>query len=939
VFWAARRLIGTAVLCSLVLHGVAGCGPPALESGALAEQEAKLPTPTVSPAPCLATQRDLWEEEAGFFTALLQHHPQCEAGPVEDPAQAMELLSAGQSQLAVVSGQTPGPGAVLIRREPFVLVSHPMSSLEETQWARVRDLFAREGEYRPVVVADGKAAKELLGIGQLAPGAIHVSSWREARERVHDDRWLIALLPWREVNFQVRALAINEHTIAAASLENSPYQRRWWLVGDIEGHPELSQAVREGLQLENEPLISLVAVGDVMLGRAVGELIAAHTPSYPFRHMGDLLREADIAFGNLEHPITSRGAPRGGISLCGRPEVAGGLRDAGFDVLSLANNHITDYGDEGVLDTMAHLEGQGIAHVGLEGGENGGRGAVVLEVKGLRIAFLAYNHIGPRIRGEDGGMNGPAWLEPERVYADVRHAAAHSDFVVVSLHWGVEYLPQPDEFQRRVASRALEAGAGLVIGHHPHVVGEVSFEERGIVAYSLGNFVFDQTFSVETLQGLILRGLIDRTGLKQVQLMPVQIEDGQPRVLPEAEARSVISQIFEFGHNLSAYAQESGLPYEEAFRRQGLDIEWALELGSPVRELRLCASEEVKGPWIAVATGSPGGPSSIRALDSDGSTLWEYDLRQQINDLECGDLNGDGKSEIIVATGLLDAPGEVLALDSRGHVYWRFGVEASVLDVALGSVDGDDLPEVAAGEWGSFGDTIYLLDGDGRLRWKRWTGGSVHHVEIGDLNGDGRGELVAGADGVYSLSSTGELMWRYSTEGYVDHLALVSGRGGQAGRGLALTGYPDTSVSALDPEGGLAWRYELQASPTVAALEEIDSDGEQEVLVGSVDGTVCRLSLDGSLRWRSQVSGPVVDLVEADVNGDGVSEAVVGTGDYLSPGGVYVLDILTGAVLGFCEGRDVSARLDAGDVDGERGNEVVAASSRGQIFLLRWKGP
>lgn len=937
--WAAHRLLRLAALCSLVLIGVAGCGPPALESGALAEQETNPLTPTVPPAPCLAIQRDLWEEEADFFTALLRHHPHCPAGPVEDPARAMELLHTGRSRLAVVSGQTPGPDAVILRRQPFVLVSHSMSSLEEAPSARARDLFAREGDYRPVVVEDGLAAKELLGIEQLSPAAIHVSSWREARELVRGNRWLVALLPWREVNFQVRALALDDYAMASTGLEGSPYERCWWLVGGLESHPELSQAVREGLRVEDEPLVSLVAVGDVMLGRAVGELMAAHAPSYPFWHMGDLLEEADIAFGNLEHPITSRGAPRGGISLRGRPEVAGGLREAGFDILSLANNHIADYGDDGLLDTMAYLEGEGIAHVGLEGGEAERQAAVILEVKGLRIAFLAYNHIGPRIVGEDGGTNGPAWLEPESVYADVRRAAAHSDFVVVSLHWGTEYLPQPDEFQRQVASRTLEAGADLMIGHHPHVVGEVAFEERGFVAYSLGNFVFDQPFSVETMQGLALRGLIDRTGLKQVQLIPVQIETGQPGVLPAAEARSVISQVFELSDDPDAYAQEPGPASDEAFRGQGLDIEWALELGSPVREVRLCGSQGAKRPWIAVATGSPGGPNSIHALDGDGTALWEHDLGQQANDLECGDLDGDGKSEVVLATGLLDAPGEVLVLDSEGQVRWRFVVEASVLDVALGSIDGDTLPEVAAGEWGSFGDTIYLLDGDGRLRWKRWTGGSVHHLEIGDLNGDGRGDVAAGADDLYSLSSTGELMWKYGSGSYVDHVLFASAPDGGAERVLAFTGYPEGGVSALDSEGGLAWRYELQASPTVAALEEVDSGGEQDVLVGSLDGTVHRLTIDGSLRWRTQVSGPVADLVLADVNGDGVSEAVVGTGDHLSPGGIYVLDIITGAVLGFCEGRDMAARLDVGDVDGEGGDEVVAATSRGQVFLLRWKGP
>ncbi len=932
-----RRILSLAALCVLLPTGPSACGPDAVEPATGTQGEMPTVTTYLTPGPCLVIQRDLWQEKEAFFTTLRSLYPSCSAGPVENAALARALLDSGQAELAVLSGPAPEPGATLLRSEPFVFVTHVTSPLEDAPFQWLRSLFSEGGQYRTVVVGDGMATMELLGIDHLETQALYVSSWGEARELVQGSRGLVSLLPWSEVGPQVRALPIDGSSLIEWDPDNYPYQRRWWLAGDSDAHPELSQALLEGLQADVEPVVSLVAVGDVMLGRGVGSLVAANSPFYPFSATRDLTSQADLAFGNLESPITTRGFPQGGIALRSRPEVVEGLSQAGFDVLSLANNHIDDYGPVGLLDTMSYLDGEGIAYVGVgdEGGE--GQSAVTLEVKGLRIAFLAYNHVGlPEETFTEEGVSGPAWLEPDLAYADVVEAAEDADFVVVSLHWGEEYSPLPEEWQREVARGMLDAGAGLVIGHHPHVVGAVAFEERGFVAYSLGNFVFDQPFSPETQQGLALLSLIDRTGLKQIRLLPVRIEAGQPGVLPPAEARSILSKAFEVSDAWRDLPGGMQTPTYGSERSEGLEVVWFRASGERPRAVRACDLDGDQRPEIAVGAGSPGRASAIYALDAEGAVVWESGLQGQVNDLECGDVDGDGTNEILVATGLLNEPGEVVTLDSRGQMRWSFGTEASVLDVEPGNTDGKMVWPVVAGEWGAFGDTVYALNGDGSQRWKRPTDGSVQCVKVGDLDGDGSEEVIVGADDVYVLSSDGTLRWRYPSGGYVRHLLLGLPTNDQTGLVLALIGYPAPSIVALEAQGSLSWRFDLPASPTAAVLTGISDHDEQYLLAGSADGTVCSLTRDGSLRWQAGMGGPVSDVALGDVNADGVSEVVVGTGDSFSSGGVYVLDISTGAVLGFYEERDGVGALDVAELDGQAGEEIVSGSASGEITLLRW---
>jgi poly-gamma-glutamate capsule biosynthesis protein CapA/YwtB (metallophosphatase superfamily)/outer membrane protein assembly factor BamB len=931
----ARSL--SSLACSLLVSVVvAGCLARAPAVTETPTSEHFLPTPTVESAPCLVVQRDLEAEEQQFFQSLAERCPHCAAGPADGRADALSLLRTGQSRLAVVSGQAPEGTAELLRTEPFALICNTTCPLEDVSAEWTRDIYSGGGEYRPVVVEDGLAAKELLGIEQIGEQAVYVASWTEARSVVEHDRWTVALLPWRFVDFRVRALAIDGFSIDSQTIEEYPFRRQWWLVGDPDGNDSLVEEIREGLVLDVEPLVSLVAVGDVMLGRGVGHIIETNSPSYPFVRTADLIREADVAFANLESPITSGGISQGAMSLGADPSAAEGLAEAGFDVVSLANNHILDYGGAGLLDTVDTLEKMGILYAGLKQGSEEGLSPVVLDVRGLRLAFLAYNDVGGYYEAAEGELGGPARLDPASAYEDVRRAAGEADLVVVSLHWGAEYLPAPDDSQREIARGLLEVGADLVIGHHPHVMGAVGSYDDGLVAYSLGNFVFDQPFSRETAQGLILCALLDGTGLKQVRLLPVYIEAGQPVVLPSPEARLILSDLLELSEGegwLRLGAESAG---EGDERVESLGMVWDIRLDGGVRILRTCDLNGDGESEILLAGGPPGGPGYVYAMEGDGSQRWRYETTQQVNDLECGDVDGDGRLEAVAALGLLDAPGTVMVLDADGELQWRFDVEAAVLDVAVGSVDGDSAMEVAAGEWGAFGDTIYVLNGDGSLRWKHPTTGSVHAVWIGDLGGDGRGEVIAGADSIYALADGGALLWRLPMGSYADQVSVGAGSPDGSASIVVATGYPSAGVLALDVAGNLTWEFGAASSPVSLLAVDTSQDGTDEILVGSSDGVMCLLDATGEVKWSYKVPGPASDFCVSDLDADGERELVVASGDYFSWGGIYVLDTDDGAVLGLYEGLESVTSVAVRPGHDREGDRIVAGTREGDIILLDW---
>lgn len=275
---------------------------------------------------------------------------------------------------------------------------------------------------------------------------------------------------------------------------------------------------------------TLVFVGDIMLSRKIGEIMAARSDwQYPFREIKNFLAEADLSIGNLEGPISSRGAKVGSVySFRADPRAVAGLTGAGFDVLSLANNHIWDYGRDAFSETLQILEAAGIDYIG--GGIDAAEAhrPLIREVKGTKVAFLAYTDLVPVGITRENSKPAVAFLALDQIIPDIEKAKALADITVVVFHWGEEYETKQNQWQETIAHAVIDAGANLVVGHHPHVVQAVEEYHGGHIAYSLGNFVFDQNFSKfsnGTKSGLILKVSLQDKKITKVEPHTIEFTD------------------------------------------------------------------------------------------------------------------------------------------------------------------------------------------------------------------------------------------------------------------------------------------------------------------------------------------------------------------------------------------------------------------------------
>jgi poly-gamma-glutamate synthesis protein (capsule biosynthesis protein) len=255
----------------------------------------------------------------------------------------------------------------------------------------------------------------------------------------------------------------------------------------------------------------MVLVGDVMLGRGVAP-IAARDPEGLFEDVRYAVASADIAAGNLESPLTHRPhIATNPNDLTADPASAELLSAAGFDLMSVANNHSGDAGRASVADTVGALEGAGMVAIGGGATLDVARAARIVESAGVRLAFLAFDATGA---GWPAGPTSPgiAHWDDDLVRSSVERASRDADVVVVSVHGGIEYLLDTDPQMADLSSKLAEWGADVVWGHGPHTIQPVYVEGDTLVATSLGNFLFDQGRAI-TETGAVLEVMADAEGV------------------------------------------------------------------------------------------------------------------------------------------------------------------------------------------------------------------------------------------------------------------------------------------------------------------------------------------------------------------------------------------------------------------------------------------
>ncbi len=274
--------------------------------------------------------------------------------------------------------------------------------------------------------------------------------------------------------------------------------------------------------------ISLTAVGDVMMGRGVEEKCLKYGWDYPFQNIGPILHASDIAFGNLECVVSSQGERMSrAITLRANPACLPALKRAGFTLMSVANNHAMDYGRAAFADTLHGLKGQSIQPVG--GGEtyDAAAAGTVMVKNGIRVGIVGFSAF-PNVAGPYAPLEPSiAILSDERLVQSVRDLKKRSDVVIVSCHWGIEGYTHHAPMQERLAHLAIDSGADLVLGHHPHVAQEIEKYHNGVIVYSLGNCVFDSR-SRGGNAGLLFRCTITAHGVTAYGAKPLSIKDCRP---------------------------------------------------------------------------------------------------------------------------------------------------------------------------------------------------------------------------------------------------------------------------------------------------------------------------------------------------------------------------------------------------------------------------
>ena len=296
------------------------------------------------------------------------------------------------------------------------------------------------------------------------------------------------------------------------------------------------------------PMVTIAAVGDLMMSSWIIDYVNENGVHYPFDSTRAELTSADIAIANLEAPLTDSGERFEDKKFTFKvpPHFVEGIAGAGIDVVTMANNHIVDFGCQGLMNTLDILSDAGIKACGAGANRHQACAPTFMDVNNVRVAFVGFSMTYPDDFWATTDNCGTCYPTEELLFEVISECERQADFTVASFHWGSEKSIRPKQYQVEFGRKAIDFGADLVLGHHPHVLQGLEIYKGKLIAYSLGNYVF-ASYSNVARTSIILRTKIDAGGLVLAKLSPINVHNAvinfQPQQLEGLAIRAVLDEL------------------------------------------------------------------------------------------------------------------------------------------------------------------------------------------------------------------------------------------------------------------------------------------------------------------------------------------------------------------------------------------------------------
>ena len=526
------------------------------------------------------------EGELGFGAAS-SASPSTGPSPSGSAVAAATSPAAGSASPSVAPTATPGPSSpptATLAETAIVPVTQFRSPVTATNRAEVATVLAgTSSRYEALTLVDDQADAILAALGVSRPSdparLVLAKDAASLSRELAKHRKRLGFIRAEDVTPAVRALAWGDRSLFGVD--------RVKKAADWRLNAELPRRADE-TGFDPSATWTLFAGGDILLDRGVYETlrVKGRGPNFPFaggtaeitsrcrncsplgwdlprtRRTGnagavrEVISGADIAMANFENPAPNRFTwHKAKTVFTADPTLIDGLVKAGIDYVGIANNHIGDAGNNGILQTIANLKKRGLKYSGAGKDLAAAQRPAILDANGTKVAILAYDAIAPGYHAAKGEP-GSSKLTIKAVQAGVKAARkAGAKVVIVFPHWGTEYRYSPFQNQQRLARQIIDAGADMIIGNHAHYAAAVEVYKGKPIWYALGNFVFDQTWSEPTMEGISLELTFQGAELQQIRMRPhIILDKAQPNFMdPAKDGRFVLGPIYDASKGLLPY--------------------------------------------------------------------------------------------------------------------------------------------------------------------------------------------------------------------------------------------------------------------------------------------------------------------------------------------------------------------------------------------------